>query len=89
MRAADAAVRETQGSLQPEDISRFESGPAFARMFTQFQSYFNMQANLLGLDAGRFTTSELAQIASEDTGVDRLGRIRLIEAEKTGETASF
>lgn len=50
VRAADAAVRETQGSMQPEDISRFESGPAFARLFTQFQGYFNMQANLLGTE---------------------------------------
>lgn len=50
VRAADAAVRQTQGSLQPEDISRFESGTAFARLFTQFQSYFNMQANLLGTE---------------------------------------
>lgn len=50
IREANAAVRETQGSLQPEDISRFESGTAFVRMFTQFQSYFNMQANLLGTE---------------------------------------
>lgn len=62
VRAADAAVRETQGSLQPEDISRFESGPAFARMFTQFQSYFNMQANLLG--------TEFAKVA-QDMGVKK------------------
>lgn len=60
--------------------------PAFANTVNPGNQ---MQANLLGLDAGRFTTSELAQIASEETGVDRLGRIRLIEAEKTGETASF
>ena len=50
IRAANAAVRETQGSLQPEDISRFEAGSAFARMFTQFQGYFNMQANVLGTE---------------------------------------
>lgn len=62
VRAADAAVRETQGSLQPEDISRFESGAAFARMFTQFQSYFNMQANLLG--------TEFAKVA-QDMGVKK------------------
>lgn len=48
VRLADAAVRQTQGSTQPEDISRIEGGNAFVRMFTQFAGYFNMQANLLG-----------------------------------------
>lgn len=57
VRAANSAVRETQGSLSPEDISRFESGPAFTRLFTQFQSYFNMMANLTG--------TELAKVAQE------------------------
>lgn len=46
VRAADAAVRQTQGSFNPEDISRAETGPAWARVFTMFSSYFNMQANL-------------------------------------------
>ncbi len=46
-----------------------------------------MQAELLGLDASRFTASELAQIASEEAGKDRESRIRLIEAQKGG--ASF
>lgn len=50
VRAANAAVRETQGSMSPEDISRFESGPAFTRMFTQFAGYFNNLANLLGTE---------------------------------------
>lgn len=48
IRQADAAVRETQGSFNPEDISKFESGSAFVRSFTMFYSYFNMQVNLLG-----------------------------------------
>lgn len=48
LRAADSAVRETQGSFAPEDVSRLEGGSPFVRMFTQFYSYFNMQANLLG-----------------------------------------
>ena len=48
VRAADSAVRETQGSFAPEDISRLEGGSPFVRLFTQFASYFNMQANLLG-----------------------------------------
>ena len=48
VRLADAAIRETQGSSLPEDISRIEGGNAFVRLFTQFAGYFNMQANLLG-----------------------------------------
>jgi hypothetical protein len=48
VRTADSAVRTTQGTLQPEDVSRFEVGTPFMRMFTQFYSYFNMQGNLLG-----------------------------------------
>jgi hypothetical protein len=56
-RLGDSIVRETQGSSLAEDISRIESGNAFVRMFTQFVSYFNMQANLLG--------SEFTKIAHE------------------------
>lgn len=43
---ADAAVTSTQGGTQPELISKFESGPEFMRVFTQFTNYFNMQFNL-------------------------------------------
>ena len=50
VRAADSAVRQTQGSFSPEDVSRFETGNAFVRAFTMFYSYFNMQANLLGTE---------------------------------------
>jgi len=54
-RLADAAVRQTQGSSLPEDIASFEGGGAvsghpFVRLFTQFASYFNMQANTMGTD---------------------------------------
>ena len=45
VRFADGVIRQTQGSTLPEDISRFESGPGYARLFTQFVSYFNMMAN--------------------------------------------
>jgi len=45
VRFADGVIRQTQGTTLPEDISRFESGPAYARLFTQFVSYFNMMAN--------------------------------------------
>ena len=47
VRLADSAIRETQGSTLPEDVSRIETGNAFVRMFTQFAGYFNMQANLM------------------------------------------
>lgn len=50
VRVADAAVRATQGSFSPEDVSRFETGTPMARAFTMFYSYFNMQANLLGTE---------------------------------------
>ena len=50
VRTADSAVRETQGSFNPEDISAFEAGTPFVRAFTMFYSYFNMQANLLGTE---------------------------------------
>jgi hypothetical protein len=50
IRFADSVIRTTQGSTLPEDISRIEGGNAFVRMFTQFASYFNMQANLLGTE---------------------------------------
>lgn len=49
-RMADAAVRQTQGSSLPEDVSRIETGHPFLRLFTQFAGYFNMQANLLGTE---------------------------------------
>lgn len=46
VREADSAVRTTQGTQNPEDISRFETGTATSRLFTQFAGYFNMLANL-------------------------------------------
>jgi hypothetical protein len=45
VRYADGLIRQTQGSTLPEDISRIETGPAYARVFTQFIGYFNMMAN--------------------------------------------
>jgi hypothetical protein len=58
IRAADSAVRETQGSGAAEDVSRFVTGTPFARAFTMFYDYFNMQANLLGSE---FTKTLRAQ----------------------------
>lgn len=57
VRIADATVRQTQGSSLPEDVSRIETGPAYARIMTLFAGYFNMQANLLG--------TEFAKVARE------------------------
>lgn len=48
VRDADEAVRLTQGSFDPEDLSKFESGTALRRFFTMFYSFFNGQSNLLG-----------------------------------------
>jgi hypothetical protein len=45
VRFADSVIRTTQGSTLPEDVSRIETGPAYARIFTQFIGYFNMMAN--------------------------------------------
>lgn len=57
IRSADSAVRLTQVSYNPEDVSRMETGTAFERVFTQFASYYNMQYNLV--------TTETAKIMSK------------------------
>lgn len=44
---ADGAVRKTQGSVNAEDVSEFETGTETRRSFTQFTSYFNMTYNLM------------------------------------------
>jgi hypothetical protein len=57
VRYADSVIRQTQGSTLPEDVSRIETGPAYARVFTQFVGYFNMMANT--------NSTAVQQIASE------------------------
>ena len=47
---ADAAVRQSQGSFDPEDVSRIEAGSTFSRLFTMFYAYFNAQANMIGTE---------------------------------------
>jgi len=47
---ADAVVRLTQGSFDPEDLSSFETGSPFMRTWTMFYSYFSMASNLLGTE---------------------------------------
>jgi hypothetical protein len=51
VRSADSAVRQTQHSFAPEDVSRFETGSPFVRAFTMFYTYFNVQSNLMGTEA--------------------------------------
>lgn len=53
VRLADSAVRTTQGTTNPEDVSRFETGTATDMLFKQFVSYFNMLANLNGSEIQR------------------------------------
>ncbi|WP_343684000.1 hypothetical protein [Asticcacaulis sp.] len=47
---ADSVVRTTQGSVNPVDVSRFETGPAWAKLFTTFSGYFITQGNLVGTE---------------------------------------
>lgn len=54
---ADSVIRQTQGGMDAEDVSRIETGNSFYRLFNMFSGYFNTQANLLG--------SEYAQIMRE------------------------
>lgn len=57
IKAADSAVRTTQGTNNAEDVSRFEQGTATELLFKQFVGYFNMLANL--------NASELIKIQRE------------------------
>jgi len=59
---ADGVVRQTQGATLPEDVSRIETGPAYARIFTQFIGYFNMMVNT--------NATELQKI-SDDVGMKK------------------
>jgi hypothetical protein len=43
---ADAAVRMTQGSDNPEDLAAFQVGSPFYKTLIQFTSWFNSMANL-------------------------------------------
>lgn len=74
VRFADGVIRQTQGTTLPEDISRFETGPGYARLFTQFVSYFNMMANT--------NATAMKQIA-DDVGL-RKGAGRLIYVAVAG-----
>jgi hypothetical protein len=43
--AADQVVRQTQSSLEPEDVARYEASTPFVRVFLQFSGFFNTMAN--------------------------------------------
>lgn len=73
IRAADSAVRETQGAMNPEDVSRAETGTAAMRLFTMFYSYFNMQANLLGTELSLARDMGLKKGASRGLYVYTMG----------------
>ncbi len=62
VKEADSAVRLTQGTQNAEDVSRFETGTATKRLFTQFAGYFNMLYNL--------NKSEITKIA-RDVGLKK------------------
>lgn len=62
VRFADGTIRQTQGSTLAEDISRIETGPAYARVFTQFIGYFNMVAN---------TNATALQNIADDVGLKK------------------
>jgi hypothetical protein len=65
-RAADAVIRQTQGTTLPEDVSNIEVGSPGWRLMAQFAGYFNMQANLLG--------TEFAKAAREMGAPAKVGR---------------
>jgi hypothetical protein len=67
---ADAAVRLTQGSMHPEDVSAFEQGTPFYRTITQFTTYLNTLANLNADEYGKII---------RDMGI-RKGAGRLVKA---------
>jgi hypothetical protein len=75
---ADAVVRLTQGSVTSIDTAAYERSSAFARLFTQFSSYYNTvlnqitsappgskaRASLLGLVMPAFGAAVIAAVAS-------------------------
>ena len=63
---ADQVIRDTQAPLNPEDISRVESGTAFYRLFIKFYSWANNQFNL--------HRTEYGIAANNLTGMEGFGR---------------
>ncbi len=72
---ADGIVRQTQTSSLPEDISRIESGPVYARIFTQFYNYFSMMANTNGT-----AISQIVREAGVRRGAGRIAYVVLMGA---------
>jgi hypothetical protein len=59
VRVSDSAVRETQVSIRPADISSLESNP-FLRVFQMFMSFFNNMANLNMTEFHKIYTSDMS-----------------------------
>jgi len=74
---ADAAVRMTQGSRDPESLARFEASTPFVKLFTQFSGYFNMLANLNASEY-RKLFRELGWGAFGRKGAGRLGMLYVL-----------
>jgi hypothetical protein len=62
---ADGTIRQVTAAFNAEDISRYESGSPFVRLFTMFSGFFNTQSNLF--------KTEL-EIAREEGGTQGLAR---------------
>lgn len=60
---ADQAVRETQGSFDPEDVASYEVGTPWWRLWTQFSSFFNVMLNKIMYPGDTSARSQLAAIA--------------------------
>ena len=56
VRYADGVIRQTQGSTLPEDVSRIETGQAYARIFTQFIGWANMMLNTSATQVKQIST---------------------------------
>lgn len=50
VREADSAVRLSQGSTNPESLSKYEANTALIRFINMFTGYFNTLSNLLGTE---------------------------------------
>lgn len=68
VRQADAAVRMTQGSVEPSDVAGFEEGTPYYRLLTQFAGYFSTLLNL---------QRDVFAVAAQGTGIARAGRVAM------------
>ena len=57
---ADNVVRQVFGANAAEDVSNFEAGGPFRRLFTQFTGYFVQRANLIAGEYSKIQRSDIA-----------------------------